>query len=209
MSRRNRVWLEDNIIYKQILPQPGESGAKCRRAAFEADMLAHLRNRGVSVPKIISCENNLLAMEYIQSKTLTDYIESCENGADQTLTETIIEQLVCWFESFYDALPQGSVRGDVNCRNFLVTPDGNIVGVDFETINTGIRETDLGKLIAFILTYRPQNTAYKKYLTDLLCQKFISRFCLDPVLISNAKAQELRDMTVRRKRKLLTEQEDK
>jgi len=170
-SRRNRVWREGNTVYKQILPKAGETGPY-QSAEFEANILKRLYSRGVYVPKIISCENNLLAMEYIESMTLTDYIELYE---DQPFTDTIVERITSWFESFYNAIPLNSLRGDVNCRNFLVTPDLNIAGVDFETPCTGIRETDLGKLIAYILTYRPKYTAYKKYLAELLCRRFISR----------------------------------
>jgi len=198
-SRRNRVWRDGNIVYKQILLHPGETVKPLRRTAFEADTLEHLYSCGVCVPKIISHKKDLLSMEYIKSATLTDFIETAETGAARIPSDVIVEKLICWFEAFYAAMPQGCIRGDVNCRNFLVAPDGNIAGVDFEASYTGSRETDLGKLIAFILTYHPQNTVYKKHLTDILYQQFKSRFNLNPALISHEKNRELNDIIIRRK----------
>jgi len=197
-SRRNRVWRENDIVYKQIMPHPGKSFDPCQIAAFEADMLKKLYNNGVYVPKVISVENNLLAMEYIESVTLTDYIEAAETGAEQIFSDVIVENLVNWFETFYAALQKDDIRGDVNCRNFLIALGGKIAGVDFETSYTGNRETDLGKLIAFILTYAPQHTSYKKYLTDILYRQFLSRFNLDPDLIEEEKNRELNDIMKRR-----------
>ena len=79
-SRRNSVWREKNIVYKKVLPQPGETCEPCLRAAIESDMLKRLYGCGVYVPKVISCENDLIAMEYIESETLTDFIVFTETA---------------------------------------------------------------------------------------------------------------------------------
>jgi len=161
-------------------------------------MLERLYNCGVYVPKVISRENNLIAMEYIEGVTLTDFIELAETDTVSLYPNIVAERLADWFTAFYDALPQGCIRGDVNCRNFIVTPDGNIAGVDFEEAYFGEREADLGRLIAFILTYTPQYTDYKKRLADILCEKFTARFDLDPVLVLQENNLELEDMIRRR-----------
>jgi len=199
-SRRNRVWLKGGKVYKQILPKPGQPGLNDprRSAAFEADMLKKLHARGVYVPRVFSCENDILEMEYIESATLTDYLEACETGAARIPAEAIAQGMTHWFEIFYAALPEGHIRGDVNCRNFLVTPDGRIAGLDFETARTGDRETDLGGLLAFILEYRPKNTPFKKMLSDLLHEQFVTRFKLDPVLVAAERTREMKAMETRR-----------
>jgi RIO-like serine/threonine protein kinase len=195
-SRRNRVWRVGDVVYKQVLPR---ANGPDRRAAHEAKTLMRLHGGGVYVPKLISHENGLLAMEYIEAETLADFIESAESGAPRISCDTLADRLAAWFRAFYNASAPGCIRGDINCRNFLVLPDGNIAGVDFEDMPPGDREADLGKLLAFILTYRPKYTAYKKALADMLYQKFTERFGLDPVLVSEYKERELGDMALRRR----------
>jgi len=200
-SRRNRVWRDGGLVYKQILPLPEDKntdGGPCRRAGFEVAMLNRLYCGGVFVPKLIAYKNDLLTMEYIESVTLTDFIEAQETETALLSANIIAGRLTDWFEAFYSAAPKGNIRGDVNCRNFLVTNENFIAGIDFEKSHTGSRETDLGKLLAFILTYRPEYTVYKKVLTNLIYKKFIVRFDLDPALVSFAMDCELNDIFVRR-----------
>ena len=198
-SRRNRVWREGERVYKKYGQLPGENtGGPLRRAAYEADMLTYLHCCGVPVPKVYSCAYDLLVMEYIDGITLADFIEQNEAATPKMEAGRLAREILHWFDAFYSAMQKGSIRGDVNCRNFLIMQHGNIVGVDFETAHSGYREKDLGRLMAYILTYRPEYTPYKIELSDLLLEGFTAHFGLNPKLAILEKGWELDAMNDRR-----------
>lgn len=178
-SRRNRVWLERGCVCKHT-PE----------AHAEAGILTKLLAAGVPVPRLISQGENLLVMEYVEGITLTEAIER--------ETPNLAEPLTDWFASFYAAMPEGVCRGDVNCRNFILTPDRQLVGVDFEDLPAGCKETDLGRLTAFILTYDPPYSDYKKRLAQELIERFSKRFGLDPEHVRLEHERELEAMRRRR-----------
>jgi len=196
-SRRNRVWLEGGIVYKQILPQPGGPDP-VQTAQAEFDALRRLSAGGVPVPKPLGLDGGLLAMEYIQGVTLVEAIERAETEGGLLAAETLAERLAQWFASFYAACPGGVCRGDVNGRNFLLTPDDRLYGVDFEVLPPGRKETDLGRLTAFALTYDPPRTAYKQRLSQALTRRFTELFGLDPAAVHAEHERELAAMRLRR-----------
>jgi tRNA A-37 threonylcarbamoyl transferase component Bud32 len=194
-SRRNQVWLEDGFVYKRILPDDDRADT-ARLAEIESENLLRLSAGGVFVPRPISLNGSLLTMEYIEGITLTEAIELGEIGA---YSDGMLVKLIAgWFSSFYAALPEGVCRGDVNCRNFILTSDGRLCGVDFEKLPFGRREADLGRLTAFILTYEPSRTAYKQRLTQGLTKHFTELFGLDPALVLCERERELDSIRRRR-----------
>jgi hypothetical protein len=68
-----------------------------------------------------------------------------------------------WLDGFYKAMEQITGRRiilwDINLRNFLV--GYKLYGIDFEECREGAYEEDLGRLLAFIVTYAPAFTPYK------------------------------------------------
>ena len=194
-SRRNLVWPENGYVKKRILPDEDRQST-VSSAKFEADILSLLYKAGVSVPKLISHDADTLTMEYIEGITLIDAIEFFEQ--DKLSAEVLVKPLIGWFTAFYKAVPDDTIRGDVNCRNFILTPARSIVSVDFEFLPTGKKESDIGRLAAFILTYKPPHTMFKKYMVKQLIDEACARLDLDPVLINQAKELELTEMSKRR-----------
>lgn len=198
-SRRNTVWRQGSAVYKQILAHHDRPDP-CAAAAFEADRLRQLSDAEVPVPRLISQEGDLIAMTYVAGLTLTDVIELAEHGETDISASRLARSVTDWFSSFYAVLPPSEIRGDVNCRNFLVMPDGRIAGVDFEERAYGPREADLGRIAAFILNYDPANTKFKSELVDALFFCFETQFHLDIKLVAQIQEQEDRDISVRRKK---------
>jgi len=200
-SRRNKVWREGEIVYKQFCHHDGERmEAVLARAAYEAETLEHLRRHGVFVPQLISCKKDIIAMEYIKSINLVDFIELAENVNMHTEVGAVVGGIVGWFNGFYSA-KSGQNRGDVNGRNILITPAGRVAGVDFEEPCYGKKEVDVGKLIAFVLTYEPKYTEFKTTFANMLVDEFIDRFDVDKNAIEYEKNIELAQMQARRQRK--------
>jgi RIO-like serine/threonine protein kinase len=184
-SRRNRVWLEDGRVHKLIL-----SGAEAARA--EADILRRLSDAGVAVPRLFDINGDVLILEYIKGATLTEEIER-----EMLAGEILAELIARWFADFYAVFP-GRIRGDVNCRNFIITPDARVYGVDFEDLQYGRKEADLGRMTAFILTYDPAYTDYKKKLAQSLTDCFGLNFGVDCGLAAQEQSRELAQMRRRR-----------
>jgi len=160
-SRRNKVTLRDGLVYKRL--------ASAREASLEAAILRELRGRGVAVPEVLICRNNLMVLEYLPGDPLPDWIErGIYNPAP------LAGALCGWFTAFYAAVPEQS-RGDVNGRNFLY--DGaKIYSVDFEERCYGSRPRDAGRLAAFIETYRTHNPERQATLASAFLCGFCKRF---------------------------------
>jgi len=120
-------------------------------ALQEAAVLQLLLARGVRVPRVLDCHENLLVLEHLPGEPLPDLIE--HGGYDP---KKLSDALHDWFADFHVACP-GKSRGDVNGRNFLY--DGHLVyGIDFEeALQPGTHAQDAGRLAAFLATYHTQH----------------------------------------------------
>ena len=172
-SKKNEVRLYNGIIEKHhTLPEA---------AAFEANMLKSLRAKGLAVPRVLSVENNLIKMEYIEGRTLPDLIDDLENeGHSISDVEKIAKAVITWLSEFYIAIDTrrtGKGREDINGRNFIF--DGEkIWGIDFEEESLDrlpspaektefdVIEKDIARLMAFVLNYDPPNTHLKIELSN-------------------------------------------
>jgi len=171
--------------------------ASAEAAAFEASMLKRLFAAGVPVPQLIAQENHIIRMSYLPGETLPDLMTRLEKDADKALLFRAADSLIEWLENFYRAVDADEVRGDVNGRNFIW--DGQRWwGVDFEERAAGDREEDIGRLLAFVLTYDPPNTPIKISFADRLQKKAVSLFAVDPNVISHYRDLELLVMQSRR-----------
>ncbi|MCL2695946.1 MAG: phosphotransferase, partial [Clostridiales bacterium] len=152
-SKRNTVILRDSLVEKRV--------ASPAAAALEAAMLTQLHAAGVPVPELIAQEGSTIKMSYIDGEPLPDLLTRLETAhCERDTAHSIADSLIEWLADFYRAM-DGQIRGDVNGRNFLW--DGaRWWGVDFEQRETGERAQDIGRLLAFVLTYDPPNTPIKR-----------------------------------------------
>jgi RIO-like serine/threonine protein kinase len=175
---------------------------KFREAAErEVEFLKILGNNNVAVPKVIKIEGNILCLEYITGKPLPDFM--MEHDAIYRCGK-VAEILAIWLESYYVAVNHDTtsiIRGDVNGRNFLVVND-RIVGVDFEELIFGRKESDFGRLLAYIATYNYDDTKVQRTMEEKLTESFIKRFSLSEEVLQKEKAVELKVLEGFRKRKI-------
>jgi len=194
-SKKNKVVFSNGLIEKHM----NSSDV----AIIEAEKLKLLHNAGVRVPEVISQEKNILRLKYVDGITITDLIEAMENNTFNQL-ECLINSLVSWLNDFYNAVgfnnangKTGEIRGDVNFRNFIF--DGtHCWGIDFEEQIFGEKEQDIGRMIAFILSYHPPNTYIKNLFAQKLLDKAIVTFALDQAKIFRWRDDELKAIALRR-----------
>jgi predicted Ser/Thr protein kinase len=133
----------------------------------EADMLTGLYQAGLTVPGLYYKGENHLVMEYIKGAALIDIMTDSEYIAGESLdyinTKGIASHLARWLEHFYKAAQsitgKKTILWDINLRNFLV--GYKLYGIDFEDCREGAVEEDMGRLMAYIVTYEPSFTPYK------------------------------------------------
>lgn len=212
-SKKNEVLLRDGVVEKHA--------SSIESAVFEGMRLQKLRGAGIPVPALISCEGSVLKLEYISAETLPDLIdrlEKLQNGLvdfrdlsqspsllDLSVLselETAANAVIDWLSEFYRAISSektGEIRGDVNGRNFLLT-GGSCVGVDFEEQVFGTKEQDIGKLVAFVLTYDPQGTEIKAEFARKLMQRAVQVLNIDEKEAVRQRDLELAAMQMRRSR---------
>ena len=144
ISRRNDVvrlcTKEGSVIRKRYL---SEDSYEC-----EMRQLAQLQQKGVPVPRVLYHEPAVAFLEDMGYISFLDVLDM-----DGGLDNKPVQALLRFMFSFYEAA-QG-IRGDINLRNFLYR-DGICYGVDFEEpIQDGSKEEDMGRMIAYVLTYDP------------------------------------------------------
>ncbi len=189
-SKRNRVYLKDGVVHKEC--------ENSNAAILEQDFIDLLDKEGVPVGRVIERDENVLLLEYIEGKTIPDFLEEIDS---KEKCGEVAEWLAEWFDAYYRAVQiknPNEIRGDVNGRNFLITKTG-VVGVDFEEHVFGTQEVDAGRLLAFIETYDIEGDHAQKELGSSLHKEFLERLLLDESQILIQKNKELIEMKKRRK----------
>lgn len=159
-SKKNKVYriIEGNKSY--ILKTFTDS----KRFQKELEILKILDEKKILVPRILETNENTLALEDLGEATLLSTYEELEKNGDHNYIY-IVESLLLWLQDFYKILEdyygEKLILVDMNFRNFIVK-DNKICRIDFEEVDCGKKESDIGKLLAFGLTYTPEFTSWKK-----------------------------------------------
>jgi len=131
-----RAWdtrLNRPVALKELVPQPG-LGAEmlvqlCQQFEQEAQVLATLFHpRLVRVTDYFSWESGqYLVMDFVEGQSLADRI-------DQQGSQTEVD-LLRWASQLLDGLSychkRGVIHRDIKPQNLIITPEGNVVLVDF------------------------------------------------------------------------------
>jgi tRNA A-37 threonylcarbamoyl transferase component Bud32 len=168
-SKKNDVYLVSVVInetdkqYFVVKEYRDETEAMAK----EAFLLDALYKKGVCVPKLYYSGKGYIVMEYINGAPLIDVLTDAEYYTQQSIDyinlEGIAAHLVRWLDGFYKAAADitgtGTILWDINLRNFLV--GYRLYGIDFEEYREGAVEEDIGRLMAFAITYEPAFTEFK------------------------------------------------
>ena len=126
-------------------------------------------------PELI--ENNekfqFLILDYIPGQNVCDQINNQNLTTEEKIE--IIQKLAYWFYKFHSYYQQKSIpliHGDAHLRNFIITKNKNIYGLDFEENKPGNINEDIASLCASILTTNPSFTEEKKHLK----YQFVKRY---------------------------------
>lgn len=199
-SKRNNVYRVGPFVVKVHKTK--------EKAAVEAEWLKRLD--GKWGPKLYAKWGNRLILKRVKGMTLAEYIDVLEGlyqergPLDKSLVEKIqvlSRALINWFKGFYEAQNYQWIHPDMNCRNFIIQKkdqDIEVIGLDFESYQTGAVEENIGQLMAFVLHQYPDHTRVKTTLAQELEVQSIQVFQLKKEVIQSAMKKEIKAMKRRR-----------
>lgn len=200
-SRVNSVFLIESLsnINQQFILK--DFGNNYERIQAELNGIKVFENIS---PKIYYSDSRYLVHEYIPGATFL----SCFEDAEKTDSDPgeLITHLIEFLKSAYDSAP-GYVLGDINFNNFIIRENSQqdtctlpISFIDFESVKPGEIEEDLGRIIAFALTYDPPFTEWKQRFVEKFIDTTVMLMNLSEEKISSYKELEFSAMKYRRKR---------
>lgn len=179
-------------------------GSSIENIQIENHTLNLLQKVNVRAPRIIYRGKTSLLLEYIPGEPLVDVFCSeealSENNHLSPSTHKIINQMCNWLKGFYTLTPKElgyqAVLGDPNFRNFILNSE--LYGIDFEEVQRGEAEKDIGRLCAFALTYDKPFTEWKHAFVDCFVDRIAGEMNLDRAYINQNISEEIEKIRIRR-----------
>lgn len=166
----------------------------------ELEIMSFLQLNSTHVPKIIEVGDNEITYEDLGDVTLLHWLESKENEGTMEYDD-LINNLISSLNELYSLLrmefKEELVLFDMNFRNFILS-GGNIYRVDFEQVKTGSRDSDLGKLLAFLINYHPENSKWKREFRDSIIEALKKDNTFNVNEILRYELEEIERMKIRR-----------
>lgn len=198
ISKRNqvyRIYDNDNTYISKTFMDSGN-------ILKEIEILKLLKDKSIKVPNILDIKDNTLILEDLGEITLLDWFEQMEKTNSTDYSE-IIYKLSLWLKKFYSATKEyyniQMILYDVNLRNFIIK-DNEIYGIDFEQTQPGQIEEDIGKMVAYCLTYNPDFTEWKKVFIEELMDTMSDKLGIEKKIIIVKKDKEI-DLICKRRKK--------
>ncbi len=196
--RRDEKRKNDNsetliFVYKRFLN--GGAEEECRNLKLLS---------GINVPNVLACSEKALCLEYIPGPTFLQMLEKCEK--QNTPFDRYIHLWIEFMQHFYRTVP-GYIYNDINFCNFIITGKAwdkgeyigeSVYGVDLEEIRRGRAETDIGRAAAFLLSYDPAFTEYKKQTANTFISACSDAFCIRRDDVRDEMYKEFDSMQKRR-----------
>lgn len=166
--------------------------------ATELATISLLQRNGVRVASVLFTQGNTAILERIDGVTYEEILQRIEQDLlEDKSIKRAAKELCLWLEDYYTAT-KGALRGDINFRNFIFTPLGKCVSVDFEEpLEFSNMEKDMGRILAFATTYDPPFTIGKLKMCRALYEKFLAMNA-NPNEIRNEYQKEIDAMKIRR-----------
>jgi hypothetical protein len=129
----------------------------------EIKTLRICHKKGLPVPRVIEAKNDVILMDFIPGKILTEYV-------NKTFDSDIIDTLANWYYKFHKIT--GAVKEDPRLRNFIYN-NGILFGLDFEEVHRGHWIIDIGGVSASLLDTNPIYDMRKRKLAWRLLETYL------------------------------------
>jgi|GEM_PF-578803 len=199
-SRLNSVFLIESLNEKRekLILKDFENNSE--RTIAELNGMKIFENFS---PKVYFSDHRYLVHEYIPGNTLLSSYEEAEKKL--TNGNIHINSLVEFLNTAYESAP-GYILGDINFNNFIIReskPQNSgtlpISFIDYENVKPGEIEEDLGRIIAFALTYDPVFTDWKFGFVAEFIERAVKLLKADKAKMLFYAEKEFEAMNVRRR----------
>jgi len=154
-------------------------------------------------PKVYFSDQRYLVHEYIPGNTfLSSYEEAEKTDSDP---ELMINSFVEFLKTAYESAP-GYILGDINFNNFIIRESKPEISrtlpisfIDYENVKPGEIEEDLGRMMAFALTYDPVFTDWKFGFVAEFIERAVKFLKADKAKMLFYAEKEFEAMNVRRR----------
>lgn len=207
---RNKLYFKSKRNQVELIE---ENGVKLIRKTFhnkknierELFLYSILEKSKVLVPGIQSIGKFHFLLEYIPGLTALDVLEKQE--LEQKIDYSIWNNLIHWLVQFYETVFQYTGKqlclNDPNLRNFIYhNKEKQFYGIDFELCEEGSYEKDIARLLAYLISYTPQNTVIKYKISEFIKEVTYERMCLDFEILNSLIHEEIQKLKIRRLKKV-------
>lgn len=169
-SKKNQVRLIEISADQQVIRLIEKTFTEAKALEKELAMLRQLHEMEFSIPECLGRFDRVLLYEYLGGMTLCEKLEMAEvcepdlfSGSVNRKNEIteLFKKTIDWLDRLHHKT--GLAFYDINLRNFIVR-DNQVYAIDYEDFSKLKPEVDYGRLLAFILTYKPVSTQWKKAL---------------------------------------------
>jgi RIO-like serine/threonine protein kinase len=203
-SKKNRVQLIEISADQQVIRLIEKTFTEAAALKKELAMLNLLHEMAFSVPECLGQFDRVLLYEYLGGMTLCEKLEIAEVSESDLFSGPVNwnSEITALFKKTIDWLNRlhqktGLTFYDINLRNFIVK-DNLIYAIDYEDFSKLKPAVDYGRLLAFILTYKPVFTEWKKALTRELEDYLDTEIKVDMDEVKQEKERELARISERR-----------
>jgi len=203
-SKKNQVQLIEILDNEQVIRLIEKTFAETEALKKELIMLNQLHEMEFSIPECLGRFDQVLLYEYLGGMTLCEKLEIAEIcepdlfsvpvNRNSEITE-LFKKTIDWLNQLHQKT--GLAFYDINLRNFIVR-DNLIYAIDYEDFSKLKPAVDYGRLLAFILTYKPVFTEWKKALVGELEDYLNNEIKVNMDEVRQEKEKELASISERR-----------
>ncbi|WP_373485431.1 RIO1 family regulatory kinase/ATPase [Acetobacterium malicum] len=203
-SKKNRVQLIEISAGQQVIRLIEKTFTEAVALKKELSMLNLLHEMAFSVPECLGQFDRVLLYEYLGGMTLCEKLEIAEVcepdlfsgpvNRDSEIT-ALLKKTIDWLNRLHQKT--GLTFYDINLRNFIVR-DNQVYAIDYEDFSKLKPAVDYGRLLAFILTYKPVFTEWKKALIRELEDYLNNEIKVNMDEVRHEKERELARISERR-----------
>ncbi|MBP7109948.1 MAG: hypothetical protein KBB09_00045 [Firmicutes bacterium] len=165
-SRKGRCFKLDTCSMPALFVKILQDSSK---AANEAGFAKRLNEMGISCPKALFVEGQVLVRLYIEGKTAAEELDMAIGWGDVGYASSLCSKVGAMLAEAHNLDSRnghGLVLNDLNLRNFIVSGANSISLIDLADAGDGDQGKDLGSLVVHILTHRPAFTVASEAMAD-------------------------------------------
>ncbi|MEG2144521.1 MAG: hypothetical protein RRY40_04240, partial [Oscillospiraceae bacterium] len=145
-------------------------------------------------PKLLEKREESIISAFHESKTFLWVLESVHDEESLIFAKDAFSKLALWLWDFQAAAQKlfgkNIVLTDFHLRNFLLTENGNVLGIDFESWELGEKAQNAASLLVWLDLYNLKSPQGSKELKAFLQEEILRQYALKAEALNRLMAIE-------------------